>query len=135
MLASSASLDGAGRRRCAVNAVSFVVPDTPLKLADRYDIAGVIDWDGLPARLDGAAAVPRAGTPVLRLGLHEFVEVVFQNTEEELQSWHLDGYDFWVVGWVGLGLLSSWLLLSCAVPCQTPLPVDFFLQVRRWPVE
>uniref|UniRef100_A0A804Q4S1 L-ascorbate oxidase n=1 Tax=Zea mays TaxID=4577 RepID=A0A804Q4S1_MAIZE len=136
VLASSASLDGAGRRRCAVNAVSFVVPDTPLKLADRYDIAGVIDWDGLPARLDGAAAVPRAGTPVLRLGLHEFVEVVFQNTEEELQSWHLDGYDFWVVGWVGLGLLSSWLLLSCAVPCQTPLtPVDFFLQVRRWPVE
>lgn len=99
VLASSASLDGAGRRRCAVNAVSFVVPDTPLKLADRYDIAGVIDWDGLPARLDGAAAVPRAGTPVLRLGLHEFVEVVFQNTEEELQSWHLDGYDFWVVGY------------------------------------
>ena len=29
--------------------------------------------------------------------LHEFVEVVFQNTKNELQSWHLDGYDFWVV--------------------------------------
>jgi hypothetical protein len=29
--------------------------------------------------------------------LHEFVEVVLQNTKNELQSWHLDGYDFWVV--------------------------------------
>ncbi|EEC81432.1 hypothetical protein OsI_24702 [Oryza sativa Indica Group] len=43
-------------------------------------------------------AAPRSGTPVVRLSLHEFIEVVFQNTENELQSWHLDGYDFWVVG-------------------------------------
>ncbi|CAD6227026.1 unnamed protein product [Miscanthus lutarioriparius] len=95
---SSAPVDvaGGGRRRCAVNGVSFVVPDTPLKLADNYNIADVIDWDTLPVRPDAA---PRAGTPVLRLGLHEFVEVVFQNTESELQSWHLDGYDFWVVGY------------------------------------
>lgn len=96
VLASSAPLV-AGRRRCAVNGVSFVAPGTPLKLADSYNIAGVIDWDGVPARPDGAA--PRAGAPVLRLNLHEFVEVVFQNTEDEMQSWHLDGYDFWVVGY------------------------------------
>uniref|UniRef100_A0A453BP28 Plastocyanin-like domain-containing protein n=1 Tax=Aegilops tauschii subsp. strangulata TaxID=200361 RepID=A0A453BP28_AEGTS len=49
------------------------------------------------ARPDGGA--PRPGTPVVRLNLHEFVEVVFQNTENEMQSWHLDGYDFWVVGY------------------------------------
>jgi len=86
----------AGRRRCAVNGVSFVVLDTPLKLADNYNIANVIEWDSLPARPSSAGgAPPRAGTPVVRLNLHEFVEVVFQNTE---QSWHLDGYDFWVVG-------------------------------------
>ncbi|KAL0461488.1 UNVERIFIED_CONTAM: L-ascorbate oxidase [Sesamum latifolium] len=30
--------------------------------------------------------------------LHEFIEVVFQNNEDTIQSWHLDGYDFWVVG-------------------------------------
>ncbi|RLN30922.1 F-box/kelch-repeat protein [Panicum miliaceum] len=41
---------------------------------------------------------PRTGTPVVRLNPHEFVEVMFQNTENELQSWHLDGYDFWIVG-------------------------------------
>uniref|UniRef100_A0A0E0LGF6 L-ascorbate oxidase n=1 Tax=Oryza punctata TaxID=4537 RepID=A0A0E0LGF6_ORYPU len=87
----------AGQRRYAVNGVSFVVPDTPLKLVDNYNIANVIGWDSVPARPDGAA--PRSGTPVVRLNLHEFIEVVFQNTENELQSWHLDGYDFWVVGY------------------------------------
>ncbi|TKW30167.1 hypothetical protein SEVIR_2G017100v4 [Setaria viridis] len=98
VLASSSSAVLAGRRRCAVNGVSFVVPDTPLKLADNYNIANVMDWDGVPARPVGGAP-PRAGTPVVRLNLHEFVEVVFQNTENEMQSWHLDGYDFWVVGY------------------------------------
>jgi len=94
LVLASSSPAIAGRRRCAVNGVSFVVPDTPLKLADNYNIANVIEWDSLPARPAGGAP-PRAGTPVVRLNLHEFVEVVFQNTE---QSWHLDGYDFWVVG-------------------------------------
>ena len=98
MVLASSSPALAGRRRCAVNGVSFVVPDTPLKLADNYNIANVIEWDSLPARPGAARAPPRAGTPVVRLNLHEFVEIVFQNTENELQSWHLDGYDFWVVG-------------------------------------
>ncbi|VAH31095.1 unnamed protein product [Triticum turgidum subsp. durum] len=94
--ASSAAVV-AGQRRYAVNGVSFVVPDTPLKLLDNYNIANVIEWDSVPERPDGGA--PRPGTPVVRLNLHEFVEVVFQNTENEMQSWHLDGYDFWVVGY------------------------------------
>nr|CAB3455531.1 unnamed protein product [Digitaria exilis] len=99
MVLASSSAAIAGRRRCAVNGVTFVVPDTPLKLADNYNIANVIEWDSLPLRPGGGGAPPRAGTPVVRLNLHEFVEVVFQNTENELQSWHLDGYDFWVVGY------------------------------------
>ncbi|KAI4967753.1 hypothetical protein ZWY2020_015119 [Hordeum vulgare] len=96
VLASSAPVV-AGQRRYAVNGVSFVVPDTPLKLLDNYNIANMIEWDSVPERPDGGA--PRPGTPVVRLNLHEFVEVVFQNTENEMQSWHLDGYDFWVVGY------------------------------------
>ncbi|KAE9449767.1 hypothetical protein C3L33_18341, partial [Rhododendron williamsianum] len=38
-------------------------------------------------------------TSVVPVSLHDFIEVVFQNNEKSLQSWHLDGYDFWVVGY------------------------------------
>lgn len=37
-------------------------------------------------------------TSVLPASLHDFVEIVFQNNEKAMQSWHLDGYDFWAVG-------------------------------------
>lgn len=97
VFASSAPVVVAGQNRYTVNSISFVVPDTPLKLVDTYNIANVIGWDSVPPTPDGGA--PQLGTPVVRLNLHEFVEVVFQNTEDEMQSWHLDGYDFWVVGY------------------------------------
>lgn len=86
----------ASKQRFAVNGVSFVIPDTPLKLADNYNIANVISWDSIPINPTNGQAV--LGTPVLRFNLHDFIEIVFQNTEYQMQSWHLDGYDFWVVG-------------------------------------
>lgn len=95
MFANSAPVIG-GKQRYAVNGVSFAVPDTPLKLADQFNITGVFAWDGIPTDPSSAANV--IGTPALRFNLHDFVEIVFQNTESTLQSWHLDGYDFWVVG-------------------------------------
>ncbi|KAK8964307.1 hypothetical protein KSP40_PGU005064 [Platanthera guangdongensis] len=86
-----------GKLRYAVNSVSFVVPDTPLKLADNFNIAGVFSWDSIPVvPTSGPAAL---GTPVLRTNLHEFIEIIFQDTENTLQTWHLDGYSFWVVGY------------------------------------
>lgn len=79
-----------GKLRYAVNGVSFVVPATPLKLADYFNISGVFTWDSVPTTM---------GTPVLLSNLHDFFEIVFQNTEKTIQTWHLDGYDFWVVGY------------------------------------
>ncbi|XP_078179897.1 L-ascorbate oxidase homolog [Carex rostrata] len=96
ILANSAPLINV-KQRFAVNGVSFVIPDTPLKLADNYNLANVFAWDSLSLTPTAGPAV--LGTPVVRLNLHEFVEIVFQNTETKLQSWHLDGYDFWVVGY------------------------------------
>ncbi|KAJ3669854.1 hypothetical protein LUZ60_010178 [Juncus effusus] len=97
ILSSSAPLINL-KQRYAVNGISFVFPETPLKLADNYNIAGVFSWDSLPLAPNGGAT-PGVGTPVVRLGLHEFVEIVFLNTESKVISWHLDGYDFWVVGY------------------------------------
>ena len=94
-LANSAAVIS-GKQRYAVNGVSFVVPDTPLKLADNFNITGVFTWDTIPIPPSAAPAVP--GTPVLRFNLHDFIEVIFHNAENTTQTWHLDGHDFWVVG-------------------------------------
>ncbi|PON34608.1 Copper-resistance protein [Parasponia andersonii] len=86
-----------GKQRYAVNRVSYVNPDTPLKLADHFNIPGVFSVDSiqiLPS--EGAASV---ASSVIPNSLHDFIEVVFQNNENTIQSWHLDGYDFWVVGY------------------------------------
>lgn len=84
-----------GKQRYAVNRVSYVEPDTPLKLADHFNISGVFNFKAIqdfPTR--GSAYF---GSPVVSASLHDFYEIVFQNNENTIQSWHLDGYDFWVV--------------------------------------
>lgn len=86
-----------GKQRYAVNRVSYINSDTPLKLADYFNIPGVFNMasiQSLPS--EGPAFL---STSVVPVSLHDFIEVVFQNNEKSLQSWHLDGYDFWVVGY------------------------------------
>ncbi|XP_042509457.1 L-ascorbate oxidase homolog [Macadamia integrifolia] len=85
-----------GKLRYAVNRVSYVNPDTPLKLADYYNISGVYDLNTIQ---DKPTSGPTYfGTSVIGTTLHDFAEIVFQNNENTIQSWHLDGYDFWTVG-------------------------------------
>lgn len=85
-----------GKQRFAVNGISYMNPDTPLKLADYFNITGVFDLNTILSGPSGRR--PQLGTSVIGTSLHEFVEIVFQNNEDTIQSWHLDGYDFWVVG-------------------------------------
>ncbi|CAM8915686.1 unnamed protein product [Rhodiola kirilowii] len=86
----------AGKRRYAVNGISYVNPTTPLKLADWFNIAGVFDLNTFKDRPSTGPAV--FGTSVLGTALHDFVEIIFQNNEATIQSWHLDGSSFFVVG-------------------------------------
>ncbi|KAK9948792.1 hypothetical protein M0R45_004354 [Rubus argutus] len=96
VLANSAPLIN-GTLRYAFNRVSYVNPDTPLKLADYFNIPGVFSFDAIQSvPSDGSAFI---ATPVLPASLHDFLEIVFQNNEKTIQSMHLDGYDFWVVGY------------------------------------
>ncbi|OIW10968.1 hypothetical protein TanjilG_22775 [Lupinus angustifolius] len=92
-LANSAPLIN-GKLRYAVNKVSYVNSDTPLKLADYFNIPGIFNTNLLQSNGPETLA-----TSVLPTSHHDFIEVVFQNNENAIQSWHLDGYDFWVVGY------------------------------------
>ncbi|KAG8384447.1 hypothetical protein BUALT_Bualt04G0118800 [Buddleja alternifolia] len=95
VLANSAPIIN-GKQRYAVNGVSHINPDTPLKLADHFNIPGVFSLNSIQSTPSGNGA--NLAPSVLGANLHDFLEVVLQNNEDTMQSWHLDGYDFWVVG-------------------------------------
>lgn len=104
VLANSAPVI-AGKQRYAVNGVSYINPDTPLKLADYFNIPGVFSVNSIQTSPNGGGA--SIGTAVMGSALHEFLEIIFQNNEDTVQSWHLDGYDFWVVGYATKDYNSS----------------------------
>ncbi|GMY11697.1 L-ascorbate oxidase homolog [Fagus crenata] len=93
-----------GTLRYAVNSISYVDPATPLKLADWFNISGVFDLNTIKEKPTLGPAI--IGTSVIGTTLHDFVEIVFQNNETTIQSWHLDGYSFYVVGY-GSGQWSA----------------------------
>ncbi|KAJ0469343.1 putative L-ascorbate oxidase [Helianthus annuus] len=95
-----------GKLRYAVNQVSYVNPTTPLKIADFYNISGVFNVNSLKDTPPSFS--PIYGVSVLGFTLHDYAEIVFQNNENTIQSWHLDGSDFWTVGF-GSGVWNSTL--------------------------
>ncbi|XP_020079721.1 monocopper oxidase-like protein SKS1 isoform X2 [Ananas comosus] len=84
--------------RCyTVNNVSYMTPSTPLKLADYFvNGSGVYQLDAFPtSSVNQEAAL---GTSVVT-GVHKsWLEIVFKNEIDFMDSWHLDGFGFYVVG-------------------------------------
>ena len=87
-----------GKQRYAVNGVSFVAGDTPLKLADYFKIGGVYNLGSIPDRTMSSNGNAYLSTSVMHADFRSFAEIVFQNWEDTVQSWHIDGYSFFVVG-------------------------------------
>ncbi|CAI0550761.1 unnamed protein product [Linum tenue] len=87
-----------GKQRYAVNSVSFVPADTPLKLADHFNIGGVFSLGSIPDNPTGSGGYLQ--TSVMAADFRGFAEFVFENTEDSVQSWHIDGHNFFVVGWL-----------------------------------
>lgn len=87
------------KQRYAINSVSYVAPDTPLKLADYFKIPGVFRVGSISDRPTGGGIY--LDTSVMQADFRAFIEIVFQNDEDIVQSFHLDGYSFFVVGMDG----------------------------------
>ncbi|KAI4372298.1 hypothetical protein MLD38_010544 [Melastoma candidum] len=98
VLANSAPIIN-GKRRYAVNSVSYTQPDTPLKLADYFKIPGVFNLGSIPTNPTWGSGYLQ--TSVMDANFREFLEIIFQNWEDTVQSWHIDGYSFFVVGMDG----------------------------------
>lgn len=85
-----------GKQRYGFNSVSYVASDTPLKVADYFKIGGVFRVGSVSDRPTGGGLY--LDTAVLGADYRTFVEFVFQNDEDIVQSIHLSGYAFFVVG-------------------------------------
>ncbi|KAL0391858.1 UNVERIFIED_CONTAM: L-ascorbate oxidase [Sesamum radiatum] len=87
------------KQRYAINSVSFVPADTPLKVADYFQISGVF-------RVGSISDAPTGGgiyldTSVMGATTEHSSRLFFQNDEDIVQSYHLSGYSFFVVGMDG----------------------------------
>ncbi|KAJ7974997.1 monocopper oxidase-like protein SKU5 [Quillaja saponaria] len=81
----------------AVNNVSYYTPHTPLKLADYFvNGTGVYTLDAFPLQSVNAKAA--YGISVVT-GIHKgWVELIFKNNLDVIDTWHLDGFGLHVVG-------------------------------------
>ncbi|KAM0883452.1 hypothetical protein ACQ4PT_031639 [Festuca glaucescens] len=100
LLRSTAPAEIGGRRRAALNGLSFSPPETPLRLADAYGLkdAYTLDFPDRPDPDAAAARPPRIARSVINGTYRGFMEIIFQNNDTRMQSYHMDGYAFFVVG-------------------------------------
>ncbi|KAF5196799.1 L-ascorbate oxidase-like protein [Thalictrum thalictroides] len=86
-----------GKLRYGINGVSHVDGETPLKLAEYFGVASkVFKYNTIeddPKDIKNIVAQPN----VLNATFRTFIEIIFENTEKSIQSWHLDGYSFFPV--------------------------------------
>ncbi|CAF2149779.1 unnamed protein product [Brassica napus] len=85
-----------GSLRATLNGISFVHPITPVRLADRYKVKGAYKLDFPDRPFDSRP--PRLDISMINATYKGFIQVVFQNNDTKMQSFHVDGYTFFVVG-------------------------------------
>ncbi|PIN06234.1 Multicopper oxidase [Handroanthus impetiginosus] len=84
-----------GRWRTTLNGISYIAPSTPLRLAQQFNVPGIFKLD-FPNRFMNRPA--KMDTSVINGTFKGFIEIIFQNNDTSVQSYHLDGYAFFVVG-------------------------------------
>ena len=86
-----------GLPRYVVNNVSYLTPETPLKLADLFaNGSGVYQLDQFPVQSVNSVAVNGV---FVASGNHKgWIELVFKNDLDVMDAWHFDGFGFYVVG-------------------------------------
>ncbi|KAJ0975546.1 hypothetical protein J5N97_017511 [Dioscorea zingiberensis] len=88
-----------GKLRYALNGVSHVDPQVPLKLAEYFGITDEVFKynlisDDPPLDANAVTLAPN----VLSAEFRTFIEIILENPERSMQSYHLDGYSFFSVG-------------------------------------
>ncbi|CAN6471798.1 unnamed protein product [Victoria cruziana] len=94
-----------GKLRYALNGVSYKQAKTPLRLADYYDMGSKVYNNQSISDDPPKGKAITIQTAVIDGEYRTFIEIVFENLERSLQTYHLDGYSFFAVG-IGAGRWS-----------------------------
>ncbi|KAK1360994.1 monocopper oxidase-like protein SKS1 [Heracleum sosnowskyi] len=84
-----------GKLRATLNEISFINPGVPIRLADKFHVKEAYNLD-FPSRPQSRS--PQMHTSLLNATFKGFVEIILVNNDTTVQSFHLDGYSFFVVG-------------------------------------
>jgi iron transport multicopper oxidase len=93
--ASAAKIDGAPRY--TVNNVSYLTPNTPLKLADNFLNGSEVYM--VDAFSTNSTNIESMGVFVASGNHKGWIEFVFKSDLEVMDAWHLDGFSFYLVGY------------------------------------
>ncbi|KAI3747021.1 hypothetical protein L6452_09463 [Arctium lappa] len=88
-----------GKLRFAFNGVSHIDRPTPLKLSEYFGLADKeFKYNTIPDEPpDDVGKNIQLAPNVLNATYRNFVEIIFENRENTIQSYHLDGYSFFAV--------------------------------------
>ena len=87
-----------GKVRFGLNGVSHVDTETPLKLAEYFEMSEkVFKYNVIKDEPAAKITTLTVEPNVLNITFRTFVEIVFENHEKSMQSFHLDGYSFFSV--------------------------------------
>lgn len=84
-----------GKLKATLNSISFINPGTPIRLADQDNVKGDYKLDFPSRPLDRP---PQADTSLLNATYKGYIEIILQNNDTVMQSFHVNGYSFFVVG-------------------------------------
>ncbi|KAH0979195.1 hypothetical protein GBA52_006372 [Prunus armeniaca] len=84
-----------GKLRATLNGISFSNLTTPIRLADLHKVRGAYKLDFPNKPLNRSL---RNDISVINATYKGFIEIIFQNNDTTVQSFHLDGYSFFLVG-------------------------------------
>lgn len=84
-----------GKVRAAINGISFIKPEIPFRLADQHNLTGFYKLDFPSMPLNRPLVMDKS---IINATYKGFIEIVLQNNDSTMQSFHLDGYAAFVVG-------------------------------------
>ncbi|CAI9106408.1 OLC1v1005557C1 [Oldenlandia corymbosa var. corymbosa] len=85
-----------GRLRSTFNGISYANPDTPIRLADSFNLSGIYKTDFPSQPPDNGSY--RLDKSIIEANYKGFIEIIMVNDDAIPHSFHLDGYSFFVVG-------------------------------------